>query len=172
MCESVREPVEGANRCGRHAEWTSEHPDRDGSDCGSLCRAERVGFGGKPTRYPWARYRQRISVHAFSGARQGDVAPYRKSEFAAGQTNLRWHRGLSVLLYRDGRLFFVFAGGRKPKESIAPEERERTWSRMSDGWWQTQLTAATSRKDRTSGTFICETWFDGRGIFKWRDFDD
>ncbi|TNJ61988.1 hypothetical protein FE784_33110 [Paenibacillus hemerocallicola] len=68
MCESVREPVAGANRCGRHAEWTSEHPDRDGSDCGSLSRAERVGSGGKPTRYPWARYRQRISVHAFFGA--------------------------------------------------------------------------------------------------------
>jgi len=26
--ENVREPVAGANRCGRLAEWTSERPDR------------------------------------------------------------------------------------------------------------------------------------------------
>lgn len=60
MAKAFREPVGGANRCGRHAEWTSERPNR----C-KVCeavplvqhRALRVGFGGTSPRYPQTRYR-------------------------------------------------------------------------------------------------------------------
>ncbi|TMV45407.1 hypothetical protein FE783_29225 [Paenibacillus mesophilus] len=83
---SVREPVDGANRCGRHAEWTSEQPDRNVPLYGSLCRTGQVGSGGNacPISAGTVSTTHRCAASAL---KHGDAAPYRKSEFAAGQTN-------------------------------------------------------------------------------------